>query len=201
MMIIFYYKNLYSPTSPPPNTIIQDGATCDNKEEETKTAVHEAGHVVVASILGRQIKKSYISGSKGGTFYYRKADKDMSLQDYLDEITINCSGRAAEVLVFNNDGGKTNYEDDEQHTKEEINKIFDKQLGDDYLKKRHDAKHQATSDILNECYNRAKNILIKNKFIWKIIVERLLNNKSLDDEGCLIKKPMKDLTSQRSWTW
>ncbi|GLH60684.1 hypothetical protein [Paulownia witches'-broom phytoplasma] len=70
-----------------------------------KTAVHEAGHTVVALSVGRIINSVSAQtlsnyNADGGTSYYRLDDSIMKEKDYLDEVIINLSGRAAEVLLF-----------------------------------------------------------------------------------------------------
>ncbi|OIJ44951.1 hypothetical protein [Rice orange leaf phytoplasma] len=132
-------------------------------EKMLKTAVHEAGHKVVALSVGRIINsvsaQTLINyNADGGISYYRLDDSIMKEKDYLDEVIINLSGRAAEVLLFQTDGGSKNCVDDAFQAKREIEKMFHKFPNNHYLQQRDGNKTKATKDVLDYCYNEIKKI-------------------------------------------
>lgn len=72
-----------------------------------KTARHEAGHAVVAVLLG--LKPAYTTiaarGGYGGYMLYSDEDKaDFTRGEYLDLICVAMAGRAGEVCFYNEDG-------------------------------------------------------------------------------------------------
>ncbi|NWN45722.1 hypothetical protein [Candidatus Phytoplasma pruni] len=179
-------------------------------EKLLKTAVHEGAHAVSVLSLDQQIDHMKITPQTanidGLTAYYRKDDKDMNEQDYLNEIIINLSGRAGEVLLFGSDGGKHNYVDDERHAKGEIDKMFNKFPNNRFLTQRVNNKEKAKQDVLDDCYNQAKERLIKHKLIWKIIIQMLFDKGELNlKKGFMIDSKMESLKpasyNQRSWVW
>lgn len=60
-------------------------------------AVHEAGHAIVAMVLGLGTVESIMIDTTGGTTHVRRdAMRDQDEQCFLDELTMMMAGRAAE---------------------------------------------------------------------------------------------------------
>lgn len=78
-----------------------------SEQSVCKTAYHEAGHAVVACVLGLNPAFTTIVARNtfGGYMQYSESDKlDMSRQECLNRICVALSGRATEVRYYGDDG-------------------------------------------------------------------------------------------------
>jgi cell division protease FtsH len=68
-------------------------------------AVHEAGHAIVAMVLGIGTVESIMIDTTGGTTHVRRdAMRDQDEQYFLDELTMTMAGRAAEAEILGSVG-------------------------------------------------------------------------------------------------
>ena len=81
-----------------------------DEQDAIKTAYHEAGHAVVAELLGfKPLYTTIVSrGNYGGYTQYSDEDKfDFTCDECLNRICIAMAGRAAEVCFYGKDGINT----------------------------------------------------------------------------------------------
>jgi cell division protease FtsH len=74
--------------------------THPDPEGEARIAVHEAGHALVAAMLGHgEVLRVALTATGGSTERFTPANQG-SLADFEDELTITLAGHAAERLIF-----------------------------------------------------------------------------------------------------
>lgn len=169
-----------------------------NEKDKTIVAHHECGHAVSAYLLkSEKIQKISIlprTGSTLGFVFYANEDTDdkflSTREELLNDIVVSLSGRASEELFFNEvTGGCSN--DLEKATRIAENMVT--RLGmsdtfglisinpkDTFMREKVVAE---VNEILNECYNKAKQILIENRTLTEELVKVLIEKEemNLDD--------------------
>ena len=162
---------------------------CD--EDLRGTAIHEAGHAVVAATLG--IMPSYATivarGDHGGYVYYgdEKVTK-LSKQDSLNRICIMMAGRAAEVDEFGEDGLTSGISGDLKSATELATSMLCDYAMDGqfpiYIEpsKRGEAHiTERVAQIIKEQSERASKIIRTNKDKLNAVAGILLEKVSLDE--------------------
>lgn len=169
-----------------------------NERDKEIVAHHEVGHSILAHMLkSEKIQKISILPRTGSTlgfvFYANEDENDKFLstkEELMNDIIVALGGRANEEIFFNRvTGGCSN--DLEKATRIAENMVT--RLGmsdtfglisinpkDTFMREKVVAE---VNEILNECYNKAKQILIENKTLTEELVKVLIEKEemNLDD--------------------
>ena len=169
-----------------------------NERDKEIVAHHEVGHAILAHMLkSEKIQKISILPRTGSTlgfvFYANEDENDKFLstkEELLNDIMVALGGRANEEIFFNRvTGGCSN--DLEKATRIAENMVT--RLGmsdtfglisinpkDTFMREKVVAE---VNEILNECYNKAKQILIENRTLTEELVKVLIEKEemNLDD--------------------
>jgi ATP-dependent Zn protease len=171
-----------------------DGERKKTKPEDLrKTAIHEAGHAVVAKALGiPSVYTTIISrGNYGGYVYFADEEKTGYTRDeLLNKICMAMAGRASEVLEFGAAGINTGASGDIKTASsiarnmicsygmvEDCFLFFDTKNG-----REPDFVAEKAQAILKEQYARATELLKNNKSKVNKVAEALLDKNSLSEE-------------------
>ena len=169
-----------------------------NERDKEIVAHHEVGHAILAHMLkSEKIQKISILPRTGSTlgfvFYANEEENDKFLstkEELMNDIMVALGGRANEEIFFNRvTGGCSN--DLEKATRIAENMVT--RLGmsdtfglisinpkDTFMREKVVAE---VNEILNECYNKAKQILIENRALTEELVKVLIEKEemNLDD--------------------
>jgi cell division protease FtsH len=169
-----------------------------NERDKEIVAHHEVGHSILAHMLkSEKIQKISILPRTGSTlgfvFYANEDENDKFLstkEELMNDIIVALGGRANEEIFFNRvTGGCSN--DLEKATRIAENMVT--RLGmsdtfglisinpkDTFMREKVVAE---VNEILNECYNKAKQILIENRTLTEELVKVLIEKEemNLDD--------------------
>lgn len=169
-----------------------------NERDKEIVAHHEVGHAILAHMLkSEKIQKISILPRTGSTlgfvFYANEDENDKFLstkEELMNDIMVALGGRANEEIFFNRvTGGCSN--DLEKATRIAENMVT--RLGmsdtfglisinpkDTFMREKVVAE---VNEILNECYNKAKQILIENRTLTEELVKVLIEKEemNLDD--------------------
>lgn len=169
-----------------------------NERDKEIVAHHEVGHAILAHMLkSEKIQKISILPRTGSTlgfvFYANEDENDKFLstkEELMNDIMVALGGRANEEIFFNRvTGGCSN--DLEKATRIAENMVT--RLGmsdtfglisinpkDTFMREKVVAE---VNEILNECYNKAKQILIENRALTEELVKVLIEKEemNLDD--------------------
>ena len=169
-----------------------------NERDKEIVAHHEVGHAILAHMLkSEKIQKISILPRTGSTlgfvFYANEDENDKFLstkEELMNDIMVSLGGRANEEIFFNRvTGGCSN--DLEKATRIAENMVT--RLGmsdtfglisinpkDTFMREKVVAE---VNEILNECYNKAKQILIENRTLTEELVKVLIEKEemNLDD--------------------
>jgi len=182
-----------------------------SKEEKLRIAYHEAGHALISFLIPgptRPLKITILPRgiSLGHTMDFPLEDKYLhTKKELLRQITIFLGGRASEEIIF--EDISTGAENDLRQATEIARMMVTKLgmseklghvtlgrderqifLGRDIFEERNysDATaliiDQEVGNIINTCYNRAKEELLKNKDKLKLLAETLLEKEVLEKE-------------------
>lgn len=169
-----------------------DGETKHSAENKVlKTAYHEAGHAVVACMLG--VVPSYTTitarSTYGGYIYY--ADEDIteySQKDILARICIAMAGRASEVTFYGEKGITSGARSDLKSATEYATEMVCEYGMDDFLMHIDHEKRmeipgvmEKVHSIVKEQYERALSLIQNNKDKVQAVVDALIQKNSLDD--------------------
>ncbi len=179
------------------------------EKELELTAIHEAGHAVVAWFIPEATPVDKISiisrGSSGGVtmFLPEKDENILTKNKLLADISVSLGGRAAEELFLDDISTGASFDIDKATTiaKNVVQKFgMSKTLGlvrygdyedNDYLgyaysNSKNYSEHTASKidkevyDIIMSCYSRAINILKSNKYKVMLIRDFLLTNEVMN---------------------
>lgn len=171
-----------------------DGGVNEQKESDLKqTAIHEAGHCIVANIL--RLKPTYITivGRKryGGYVSFSNEDESTYSKDFLlNKICCAYAGRVAEVREYGSSGITTGIGQDIK-TATHLAELMVAEYGmcdSDimyYSVERRSADPEILGrirDILKEQYSRAEQLVEQNYEKVKRLANVLLEKNSLDEE-------------------
>lgn len=168
-----------------------------NERDKEIVAHHEVGHAILAHMLkSEKIQKISILPRTGSTlgfvFYANEDENDKFLstkEELMNDIIVALGGRANEEIFFNRvTGGCSN--DLEKATRIAENMVT--RLGmsdtfglisinpkDTFMREKVVAE---VNEILNECYNKAKQILIENRTLTEELVKVLINKEEMNLE-------------------
>jgi len=181
------------------------------EEEKIKIAYHEAGHALVGKLLPKADPVHRVSivprgEALGFVLQYPLADKVLySKEELLDRLTSTLGGRAAEEIMFN-EVTTGAYDDLKKSTEiakrmvvsygmsdevgplslgREDGNVF---LGQDLVASRDHSEMMSSlvdkeiKSIIEMCYNRAKDILMKHKNSLQKLAEKLLEVEVVEGE-------------------
>lgn len=166
-------------------------AQAESIEQLTKVAYHEAGHTLVAYLVGEI--PDYVTILSRGDYgkYMRIGQEDkmtFSRRDCLNRICISLSGRAAECLIDPNEGINTGSRLDlSRATSVAMDMIWKCGMGESLIS--YETLPNPLSDpfirekvnrILNDQYQRAMHLLAENKSTFDKLVRQLLEKKQLN---------------------
>lgn len=163
-----------------------------SEQEMRRTAIHEAGHAVVAASLG--LMPSYVTigsrGSYGGYVHCGNEDKTVfSREDCFNRIAFMTAGRAAEVAQFG-EGGMTSDASGDLKSATELaaDMICEFGMDEEYPIHINRAKRfetpwilQRVTTIVKEQTARARSIIEANRMAVTATAEALLEKVSLDE--------------------
>lgn len=158
-----------------------------NKDTKKRIACHEAGHVVVGVKFNNlpEIVTIVSRGTTGG-YVLTEYDKfSFSKKDIENKICEFLAGRAAEVLIFGEEGVNTGASSDLKEASKLANEYYYKYgMGENIAVLNFDNSEykQKIEDMLKSQYERAIKILKENRGIFEKIVERLLKDGTLTKE-------------------
>ena len=188
-----------------------------SEKEQKLVAFHEAGHAVVSRFLPTQDPVHQISivprGMAGGYTMYRPTeDKSfMSRTEMVENIVSLLGGRVAEQLVLNDisTGASNDIERATQIARSMVTKygmsdlgpmqLEEEQegvfLGRDYNKTKNFSDQvaleidKAVRKIVDDCYDKAVDILKKNEKLVNLLADALMKNETLTKEQieCLVE--------------
>lgn len=163
-------------------------------DEQTmrKTAYHEAGHAVIAELLGlRPAYTTIVSrGSYGGYVQYSSEDKfDISREECLNRICVAMAGRAAEVCFYDNGGITTGASGDiRSATNMAMQMVCIYGMEKDMLcyidqgkAADNDGVRKRVQDLLVEQYGRALQLVRDNADKVDVVAKALVERESLTD--------------------
>lgn len=167
-------------------------------DEQTvrKIAYHEAGHAVVARVLGFRLAYTTIvaRGNCGGYMQYAEEEKlDLSRDECLNRICVVMAGRAAEVCFYKGSGITTGAgEDIRSATDMAVRMICIYGMEEDMLCRMEPVKavenaavYKRVQDILSREYGRAIHILREKADRVEIVANALLKRESLTENELL----------------
>ena len=161
-------------------------------DDETikKTSIHEAGHAVVATLLGFPPSYATIkarAGYGGYVFYGNETSSECSKQDCLDRICIAMAGRAAEIAFYGEEKGVSSgaSSDLKSATRLATSMVCDYGMDDElpiFIENRSDSLvKDKVVNILKEQTLRSKDIIQSHLEKVKSVSVALLEKLSLDE--------------------
>jgi len=181
-----------------------------SKKEKKITAYHEAGHAIVTHLLPNTDpvhKISIIARGQAGGYTLKVPDKDKHLHtrsEFLDDLAVSMGGLAAENFKFKE--MTTGASGDLQQATETAKKIvtrygmskigpivFDTQPDNNnhYPWEKTNSNHsdktlniidEEVANLLKKAYNKAEEIIKKNKSKLNLIAEKLLKQETIEKE-------------------
>ena len=178
------------------------GSTMEDNKNKRLIAYHEVGHALAGSVLDSHDPVEKITlvprgGAKGLTWFTAEEDQTLiSRAQLMSRITMTLSGRVAEQLIFGDPEVTTGASNDLQQvtniarqmvTRYGMSSIGPIALEDDENGTLYDPKLANRIDfevckIINHCEKLANRIVLDNRVIIDIVVEKLLNVETLDGE-------------------
>lgn len=168
-----------------------------NERDKEIVAHHEVGHAILAHMLkSEKIQKISILPRTGSTlgfvFYANEDENDKFLstkEELMNDIIVALGGRANEEIFFNRvTGGCSN--DLEKATRIAENMVTRLGMSDTFGLISINPKDTfmrekvvtEVNEILNECYNKAKQILIENRTLTEELVKVLIDKEEMNLE-------------------
>ena len=179
------------------------GTTMDDTRNKRLIAYQETGRAVVASILKEHDEVDKITikprgGQKGLTWFVPDEENQtlISRDQLLARIVVTIAGRVSEKIIFGNPEITTGTSNDLQRVtaiaRDMVTKYGMSRLGpiayeDNENSSRPNKRTTNKIDaevcrIINHCENIAKKILLDNRVIIDMVVEKLLESETLDGE-------------------
>jgi cell division protease FtsH len=172
-----------------------------SEKKKRVIATHEAGHAVVALMVGEYDEVTKISivprGKSGGVTMFQQshenAESGLYSKQYLENrLVVALGGRAAEEIMFGEQNITTGAYSDMEIVQQlaramVVNYGFSKQLGTvSWATKENEVSNDTLSEIDTQivlltktAYNRAKQIIEENNKLFNIIIEKLCENEIL----------------------
>ena len=157
--------------------------------ELEKTAIHEAGHAALADVLGLPAVYTTIvsRGDFGGYVYNGDEDKTCyTKEELLNKVCMLLGGRAAEVIEYGSDGINTGASSDVKSATNIALRMYSQLgMGDSLLTFERGKEPEyilaKASELLNEQYERAKDLLKDNWKRVKAVSAALVERNSLSE--------------------
>jgi len=181
-----------------------------SEKEKEITAYHEAGHAVVASVLPDSDpvhKISIVSRGRAGGYTLKLPEEDRRLhskKSFIDDLAMSLGGYVAEEMIFgdtttgpsndlqvstslarsmvtkygmSNEFGPIALEGDGGRT------IFGRGLDEkDYSEKVGDAIDSEVRRLMNEAYEKAKEVLTQYRHVLEVVAKKLIEVENLERE-------------------
>ena len=178
------------------------GATMEDTKNKRLIAYHEVGHAIAGSVLEGHDDVEKITliprgGAKGLTWFTPNEEQGLlSRSQLLARIIMTLSGRVTEQIVFGDPEVTTGASNDLQQVtsiaRQMVTRYGMSNIGPialendesptDYDDKLADRIDSEVCKIINHCENVAKKIILDNRVIIDLIVEKLLDMETLDGE-------------------
>ena len=162
------------------------------KEEIELIAWHEAGHAVMAKLLGKNVSKVTIipstSGAGGATFIVPNECSLFTKKDLVDDIKINYGGRIAEFILTGSENKiTTGASSDIKKSTKKIKKMIEEygmtDIGvlnlKELLSTDNDILIKEAQRISNNIYESALTLLMQKKHLLKKIANELIKKETL----------------------
>jgi len=171
------------------------GPAMENNKNKRLIAYHEVGHAIVASLLKYHDDVAKITliprgGAKGLTWFLPEDDQQfISRMELVERIMTTLGGRAVEQIVFGETEVTTGASNDLKQATN-IARAMATRYGMSKLGLRYYDEDQITpfqaneiakevADIMNECEQKTKDIILDNRVIIDIAVDKLLEKETL----------------------
>ena len=178
------------------------GTAMEENKNKRLIAYHEIGHALAGSVLEYHdpVEKITIvprGGAKGLTWFTTNDDQSLiSRTQLIARITMTISGRVAEQLIFGNPEVTTGASNDLQQVTNIARQMVtrygmsslgpialeDGENGLQYDSKIANRVDQEVCKIIDHCENLANRIILDNRVIIDLAVEKLLNVETLEGE-------------------
>lgn len=183
------------------------GATMEDSKNKKLIAYHEVGHAIVGSVLENHDEVEKITliprgGAKGLTWFAPEEDQMLlSRSALLARIITTLGGRVAEQVVFGDPEVTTGASNDLQQVtniaRQMVTRYGMSNIGPIALENENNEQmfmggesNEAISDridaevckIINHCENIAKEIILDNRVIIDLVVEKLLDAETISGE-------------------
>jgi len=173
------------------------GATMEDSKNKKLIAYHEVGHAIVGSVLEYHDNVEKITlvprgGSKGSTWFTPEEDQGLvSRSELIARIISTLGGRVAEQTVFGEPEITTGASSDLQQVtniaRQMVTRYGMSNIGPIALE---DGENEAISDridvevcnIINHCEEVAKEIILNNRVVIDLAVEKLLDAETISGE-------------------
>lgn len=180
-----------------------------DKEKEI-TAYHEAGHALVASVLPNADpvhKVSIVSRGRAGGYTLKLPDEERKLQSkkaFIDDLAMSLGGYVAEEMIFGDTttGPSNDLQVSTSLARAMVTKygmsdafgpialegdggrtLFGKGIDErDYSEKVGDLIDQEVRRLMDDAYNKAKEVLTENRNVLEIIAKKLIEVENLERE-------------------
>nr|AWT38646.1 putative plastid division protein [Licmophora sp.] len=178
------------------------GVTMENTKNKRLIAYHEVGHALAGSVLENHDEVEKITliprgGAKGLTWFTPNEDQTLiSRSQLLARIIMTLSGRVTEQLVFGDPEVTTGASNDLQRVtsiaRQMVTRYGMSNIGPialendenptDYDNKLADRIDQEVCKIINHCEQVAKQIILDNRVVIDLAVDKLLDVETLDGQ-------------------
>ena len=170
------------------------GTSMEDTKNKRLIAYHEVGHAIAGSVLEGHDEVEKITliprgGAKGLTWFTPNEEQGLlSRSQLLARIIMTLAGRVTEQIVFGNTEVTTGASNDLQQVTNIARQMVTRygmsndESPADYDDKLADRIDSEVCKIINHCENVAKKIILDNRVIIDLIVERLLDMETLDGE-------------------
>ena len=173
------------------------GATMEDSKNKKLIAYHEVGHAIVGSVLENHDNVEKITlvprgGSKGSTWFTPEEDQGLvSRSELIARIISTLGGRVAEQTVFGEPEITTGASNDLQQVtniaRQMVTRYGMSNIGPIALE---DGENEGISDridvevcnIINHCEEVAKEIILNNRVVIDLAVEKLLDAETISGE-------------------
>jgi cell division protease FtsH len=182
------------------------GTNMEDNKNKKLLAYHEVGHAIIASLLENHEEVEKISliprgGSRGSTWYTPNEEQSLvSRAELLARITSTLGGRVTEQIIFGDPEVTTGASADLQQVtsiaRQMVTRygmsslgpiVFEDENGEDGLDSDYNETLANRIDvevckIVNHCESIATKIILDNRIIIDLAVEKLLDTETLDGE-------------------
>ena len=178
------------------------GANMEDNKNKKLVAYHEVGHAIIASLLQNHEEVEKITliprgGSRGSTWFTPNEEQSLvSRAELLARITSTLGGRVTEQIIFGDTEVTTGASNDLQQVtniaRQMVTRYGMSNIGPialendespaDYDDKLADRIDSEVCKIINHCETLATQIILDNRIVIDLAVEKLLDVETLDGE-------------------